>query len=158
MIGDQSAADSTSQSLVDGRIEQIIDMEDAEVLPDLRVHNSGQVTKFDCFWKECQSFINEDIGIAVDDRRHGTITHMARAISVRDLVQQVNDRCPEGTLIPSQEWVRLQFWPKTPSAKSLHYTGQYKMKFMIQQRQWRHQHVDAHYAAAYFRFVLHIYF
>lgn len=48
MIGDQSAADSTSQSLVDGRIEQIIDMEDAEVLPDLRVHNSGQVTKFDC--------------------------------------------------------------------------------------------------------------
>ena len=26
------------------------------------------------------------------------------------------------------------------------------MKFQIQQRQWRHFHIDAHYAAAYFRF------
>lgn len=79
---------------------------------------------------------------------------MAKAISVRDLVDQVKARCPEGTEIPSSEWTRLQFWPKTPAAKSsLHYAGQFRMKFMVQQRQWRHSHIDAHYAAAIFRYV-----
>ncbi len=57
-------------------------------------------------------------------------------------------------MIPSCEWVRLQFWPKTPSTiKSSHYTGRFKLKFMIQQRQFRHQHVDSHYAAACFRYM-----
>ena len=153
--GDQSAADTNQQSVVDRRIQQIIDMEDVEVLPDLRALNSGQATKYEYFWKECEKILTEDIGITVDDRRHGTITHLARAISVRDFVQQVKNKCPEGTEIPSQEWVRLQFWPKTPLAKSsLHHTRQFQIKFMIQQRQWRHQHVDSHYASAYYRFVL----
>ena len=154
-------------------MKQIIDMEDVDVLPDLRAHNSGLPTKFDFFWKECGKFLAEDIGVAVDERRHGTITHLARAISVRDFVQQVRraaqlkclyeiffyqqvkERCPEGTAVPSQEWARLQFWPKTPSSKaSLQHTGQFKLKFMIQQRQWRNYHIDAHYAAALYRFVL----
>ncbi len=101
-----------------------------------------------------RKFLNDEISDAVDDRRHGTITHLARAISIRDFVDQVRQRCPEGTLIPSSEWVRLQFWPKTPSAmKSLHYTGRFKLKFKVQQRQWRHQHVDSHYAAACFRYM-----
>ncbi len=70
------------------------------------------------------------------------------------LCQQVQARCPAGTPIPSEEWLRIQFWPKTPSTKaSIHYTGRFKVKFMVQQRQWRHYHIDAHYAAAYFRFV-----
>ena len=39
-------------------------------------------------------------------------------------------------MIPSIEWFRLQFWPKTPSSyKSLQYTGRFKLKFMVQQRQ-----------------------
>ena len=32
------------------------------------------------------------------------MAHLARAISVRDLVKQVKERCPEGTAIPSQVW------------------------------------------------------
>ena len=31
-------------------------------------------------------FLSEDMGVAVDDRRHGEITHLAHVISVRDLV------------------------------------------------------------------------
>ena len=62
----------------------------------------------------------------------------------------MQQRCPEGTLIPSCEWVRLQFWPKTPSAhQSFHHTGRFKLKFMVQQRQWRHHHIDSHYAACF---------
>ncbi len=132
-------------------------MEDISVLPDLRAHNSGQSSRYNCFWSECEKFLNEDLGTAVDDRRHGLVTHLAHAISMRDLVQQVKDRCPEHTDIPSPEWVRLQFWPKTPKIKSsIHYTGRFKMKFMVQQRQWRHHHKDAHYASALFRYGLHL--
>ena len=149
LTGDQAAASTTHQQEVDQRILQIIDMEDPTVLPDLITLNLGVAAKFDIFWEECGRFLNEDIGVAVDDRRHGEITHLARAISVRNLVEQVKSRCPSGTPIPSIEWTRLQFWPKTPAAKSyLHYTV--KMKFMVQQRQWRRSHIDAHYAAAIF--------
>ena len=90
----------------------------------------------------------------MDKRRSLTLTHLARAISIRDLVEQVKSRCPAGTPISSIEWTRLQFWPKTPAAKSsLHHTGRFKMKYMIQQWQWRHSHVDAHYAAAISRYM-----
>ena len=54
--------------------------------------------------------------------------------------------------IPSLEWIRLQFWPKSPQSKqSCHYTGRLDIKFAVQRRQWRLQHEDAHYAAALFR-------
>ena len=137
---------------MDKRIQLILDMEDPDVLPDLRVHNSGHTTRYEVFWEKCEEFLNENIGVAVDDRRHGIITHVARAISVRDLVQQVRDRCPEGTPIPSNEWVRIQFWPSSAKS-SLCHTGRFKVKLMVQQRQWRHSHIDCHYAAAYYRFV-----
>ena len=67
---------------------------------------------------------NEDIGVAVDDRRHGIITHVARAISVQDLVQKVRDRCPEGTRIPTNEGVHIQFGLLQPN---LCHTGHFKV-------------------------------
>ena len=153
-LGDQSASTNLAQSEIDKRIIQLIDMEDSDIVYDLRALNGRERSQYDRFWDECQKFLNEDISDAVDDRRHGTITHLSRAISIRDFVNQVKQRCPEGTMIPSCEWVRLQFWPKTPSTiKSSHYTGRFKLKFMIQQRQFRHQHVDSHYAAACFRYM-----
>ena len=133
IIGDQSSSDTTDQSVVDKRIQLILDMEDPDILPDLRIHNSGHITKYEDFWSKCEEFLAEDIGVAVDNRRHDVITHIACAISVRDLVQQVRNRCPDGTPISSNEWVRLQFWSSL--AKSLCNTGHFKMKLMVQQRQ-----------------------
>ena len=46
--------------------------------------------KFNVFWDEAQKFINEDQGVAVDDRCHGEVTHLAKVISVRDLREQVS--------------------------------------------------------------------
>ena len=152
-LGDHSASTNLSQSEVDERIHQIIDMEDPSIIIDLRALNGKHATAYNVFWSECEKFLNEDISVAVDDRRHCDITHLSRAISIKDLVEQVSKRCPEGTPIPSTEWVRLQFWPKTPSLKSLQYTGRYKIKFMIQQRQWRKEHPDAHYAACCYRYL-----
>lgn len=152
--GDQSASTTTDEAHIDARVREIIDMEDSSIVLDLRTLNTSKAGQYDVFWEECQKFVTEDISVAVDDRRHGQITHLSRAISIRDLVEQVQVRCPPGAAIPSLEWVRLQFWPKTPSAKtSLHYTGRFQMKFMVQQRQWRRQHPDCHYAAASFRYM-----
>ena len=123
--GDQSASTTTDQAQVDARVREAIDMEDPNIVLDLRSLNTSEAGCYDVFWNECQKFLAEDISPAVDDRRHGHIAHLSRAISIRDFVEQVQLRCPAGTKIPSLEWVRLQFWPKTPSAKaSLHYTGE----------------------------------
>ena len=133
---------------------KLIEMEDPDIIHDFRQHNGRQGSVYEVFWAECEKFINEEIHVAVDDRRHGCITHLARAISIRDFVEQVAQRCPEDAMIPSIEWVRLQFWPKTPSSyKSLQYTGRFKLKFMVQQRQWRKNHIDSHYAAAVYRYI-----
>lgn len=109
--------------------------------------------KIDRFWSECEAVLNEEVGVAVDDRRHTEVTHLATAISIRNLWERVAQRLPTDTPIPGQEWLRLQFWPKTKHAmKTLHYIGRLKIWFMIQQRQFRKHHPDQHYAAAAFRY------
>ena len=63
-------------------------------------------------------------------------------------------RCPEGTLIPSEAWLRYQFLPKDPSKKSAsQYTGHLKVKHMVQARQFRRFHTDAHYASALYHYL-----
>ena len=44
-------------------------------------------------WDECAKLF-KDSSTAVDDRRHGEVTHLIRAISVRDLRDQVKARLP----------------------------------------------------------------
>lgn len=86
---------------------------------------------------------------AVDDRRHGLVSHLAVAISVADLRSQIVSRLPQGSAIPSVEWLRLQFMPKNPAlASASQYTGRYSLKHRIQSRQFNAFHIDAHYAAA----------
>ena len=153
-LGDQSSATNLSEAEVDERMHLLLDMEDPSVITDLRHHNSGPNTRYEIFWNECEKLLNSDIGVAVDDRRHGSITHLARAISIRDLRDQVKMRVPPETSIPSLEWIRLQFWPKTPRSRvALQHTGGFKVRFMVQQRQFRRSHIDAHYASVIFRYM-----
>jgi len=42
-------------------------MEDPEMVIDLRELNAGHHTKYDIFWEECQKFLQEDTGLAVDE-------------------------------------------------------------------------------------------
>ena len=157
LTGDCSASHDLPESIVDERVREILTMEleDPRTLVDLReVKHPELRSKFDVFWEEAHKYINEDLGAAVDDRRHGEVTHLAKAISIRDLREQVSARCPPDTAVPSEEWLRLQFWPKTPKAcVSLHYTGRLNVRFMVQKRQFRKAHEDEHYAAAIFRYM-----
>ena len=157
LTGDCTAGSNLTESEIDQRVSLVLDMEPDEpnTVFDLRSLNSSTSrAKFDVFWDQCSSYLNETVGTAVDDRRHSEVVHLAHAISVRDLRDEVKKRCPEGTLIPSLEWIRLQFWPKSKHmlAKT-HYTGRLNIKFMIQKRQWRKEHCDSHYAAAIFRYM-----
>ena len=73
------------------------------------------------------------------------------AMSVSDLLCEVSKIVDPGTLVPSVQWLRLQFWPKTPTAMvALQYTGRLKLKYMVQKCQTRKHHEDAHYASALF--------
>ena len=145
-IGDASAA-STLEQVVD---EQYMDMEYPDIVMDLRSFNAGTKSKYDVFWEECHTFLQEEVGMAAEERRHSEVTHLARAISVRDLIQQVSARCPPATPIPCRSWLSLQFWPKSKHTHSkVHYTGCFKVKYMVQTWQFRKDHEDA---AAIFRY------
>ena len=85
------------------------------------------------------------------------IAVMEKLLTLRvlyQLVEQVTSMCPSGTPIPSQQWVRLQFWPKNPTANaSLQHTGRLQVKFMVQARQLRMWHEDGHHASAMYRYL-----
>ena len=160
LTGDTSAASTTKEADVDQRVSRILDEEDPELIWDLRTNNDGRPEEYKEFLQHCQQYINASVETAVDDRRHDVVvgsddvvTHLATALSVRDLHEQVSNKCAEGTAIPSIQWLRIEFWPRRPSAKTAsRYTGRLKIKFMIQARQLRSNHVDAHYASALFRY------
>ena len=87
------ASHDLPESVVDERVREILTMEpeDPNTVVDLReVKNKDFRTKFEVFWSEAQKYINEDLGVAVDDRRHGELTHLAKAISIRDLREEVS--------------------------------------------------------------------
>lgn len=81
------------------------------------------------------------------------ITHLAVAMNVGDLYNEVKKRCPDETPIPSIQWLRLQFWPRNGHVQAASaYTGKLKVRFMVQARQYRLSHVDMHCASVLFRY------
>ena len=65
---------------------------------------------------------------------------MPIAISIRDLCEIIIHRLevkydiplPPNINIPSNEWIRLQFWPTNPTAtRAMHYTGQFNIKYQV---------------------------
>jgi len=106
------------------------------------------------FFTHIDKYLNNVVDTAVNDRRHGATLYMAAAISLQDLLNQVAKLCPPDTEIPSKQWLRLQFAPKVPSSlASLQYTGRFNVRFAVQSRLARKEHVDAHYASALFRYM-----
>ena len=153
LTGDSSAASSEIESHINECVRQALESEDPDVVVDLRQHNKGHSSKYMEFWEACENYIRGNIKTAVDDRRHDPIEHLAIAMSVPDLLSEVSKKVEPGIPIPSVQWLRLQFWPKSPTAKTaLQYTGRLKVKYMVQKRQMRKFHEDAHYASAIFRY------
>lgn len=55
--GDHSAADTTDQAEIDAFVCQIIELEDCDIIPDLRTLNSS-ISRANTFWSECDAVLN----------------------------------------------------------------------------------------------------
>ena len=126
LTGDSSSSRTSDEKEVDARVQQALEMENPDLLLDLRAHNSSHSNQFSVFWEKLQAFLNDQS--TVHERRHGDVAYMAKIISVRDLVQEVTKLGPPETPIPSFQWMRLQFCPRNPRTKvaSL-YQGRFKV-------------------------------
>ena len=154
LTGDASASRTSDEAKVDERVRLVLDSEDSSIVVDLRELNKGQPEKYSLFWDECKRYLEHVVEVCVQERRHGDVTYLASALSARDLLTEVAKKCPEGTPVPSEAWLRYQFWPKDPSKRSAsQYTGRLKIKHMVQARQLRKFHDDAHYASALYRYL-----
>ena len=156
-VCDSSSSANLSEAEVDKRVATFFELEEPSLIYDLRDQYVGheRQSKFDVFWNKAKEVLEEDIHTAVNDRRHSAIVHVAKAVSVRDLHEQVAKKCPEGALIPSDEWIRLQFSPtclSSHAALRIRYTGKLDVHHKVQQRQFHKEHQDSHYAACIFRY------
>ena len=154
LTGDSFLAHDTPESVIDERIRETISMEpeDPNTAVDLReVKSKESKMKFNVFWDEAQKFINEDLEVAVDDRCHGEVTHLAKAISVRDLREQVSRHCPSGTPISSEKWLWLySFGPRQKMLVCQYITQDDSTYDSWCKSEFQKTHKDEHYAAALF--------
>ena len=92
LTGDSSAASSEIESHVNEHVRQALELEDPDLVVDLRQHNKGNSSKYMEFWEACENYIQGNIETAVDDRRHDPIEHLAVAMSVPDLLSEVSKK------------------------------------------------------------------
>ncbi len=115
---------------IDKRLELLLDDPDIDLIVDKRELNSGRQTRF---WKGVDDLL-EEYGKAADDRRHGPdVAHLPVAISIPDLIRKVADKLPTDTPIPSEPWVRFQFWPRNRfSETAKRYSCRFDVKYKVQ--------------------------
>ena len=160
LTDDSFTAESVLQQKVDERVAKaVLAVESPDIMLDLRKLNGRpKSAHFDEFWAELSRFL-EEINPAVDDRRHGETLHMPIAVSIRHLRDMITERLlqkfpGQEVSIPSEEWIRLQFWPKNPfSCSALRHTGHFDVKFSVQIRQLRKDHPDAKYCSVLLKYV-----
>ena len=114
LTGDQSGARTTAEEEMDQRVSEALMMEDPEIIMDLRQLNTNGKDSFGVFWDKCSEYLSACT----------SVTFMAKAISVRDLIEEVKKLCPTNIPIPSESWVRLNFCPRNPHTQAAkRYTG-----------------------------------
>lgn len=157
LTNDNSAPENERQKAMDARVcAFLLESDDPDLVVDLRSMNGDPGTsKFDIFWAEVGAYLNE-INTAAQERRHGANSYLPFAISVEDFRQTIIERVPEATAIPSTEWLRLQFWPSNQTTnRALHHTGRFQVRFAIQHRQLRQEHIDSKFAQWQYQLMKH---
>ncbi|XP_056008509.1 uncharacterized protein LOC130051170 [Ostrea edulis] len=155
LTGCESTWESSEQGEIDDRVASILlDGDDPSILLDYRSLNGKDVdSKFGVFFEEMGKYFDEQL-LHVNERRHGEELYLPMAISIEELRDQISKRVPDGTPIPCSETVRLQFQPNSTFQKTaLKYSGRFNVKFRVQTRLARVNHVDARYVATSFRYL-----
>ncbi|XP_064646150.1 uncharacterized protein LOC135499336 [Lineus longissimus] len=152
---DNSAPVNLNSQEIDERFKFAMLSEDAGIMVDLRHQGpENRPDTFREFFEATEKYLAEDIGVACQERRHGEQLYLAKAVSLKDLHQRVKERVPADTNIPSVKWLRYQFQPINLQANTAkYYKGRMNIKMMVQKRQIRVNHVDAHYCAAAWRYM-----
>ena len=142
-LTDDCSSESQS-SEIDRRLELMLDDPDIDLTVDKRELNLGRNPIFEPFWKEVDVLL-EEYGKAVHERRHGPdVAYLPVAISVPDLIKKVKDKLPADSPVPSEAWVRFQFWPRNRfSETAKHYNCRFDVKYKVQSRQLHKSHSDA---------------
>jgi hypothetical protein len=65
LTDDSSAATNQHTAEIDERVRLILDMEDPDVVLDMRALNAGHKSQYDVFWEESKKFLEEDVKIPV---------------------------------------------------------------------------------------------
>ena len=134
---------------IDHRMQLVVLGELPELAADLRHLGTGRPQQFEEFLSGVQDVLQS---FTAEDERRRSTAHLAGFISQRDLHQLAKDKCASGTLIPSLDWLALQFQPKTlQSHRARCYTGRLDVRYCLQARQLRSAHEDDHYCLALFR-------
>lgn len=59
LAGDNSTPPHELSKEMQERISTILDLQDADIIMDLRINNGFRGTKFDIFWNELDEYFNE---------------------------------------------------------------------------------------------------
>jgi len=115
-----------------------------------------------CKIKNLFNFFYLKIIPAVHDHHTTSVLYLPIAMSIADLKNIIIEKLekkygvplnPE-IFIPSNEYIRLQFWPGNAITNTASkYTGRFEIKYKVQSRQLSKFHIDAHYCAALFRYL-----
>ncbi len=120
LTGDNSAARTVAEEEMDERMAEALAMEDPEIVVDLRELNKNGSDRYSFFWDKCNQYLTSCT--SVHERRHNSVTFMAKAISICDLIEEVTKLCPVDTPVPSKSWVQLNFCPRNPQPTLHNYT------------------------------------
>ena len=148
------------------------DSDDMDFVLDMRrMGNHANSTKFDSFFKATRDLLEQEGFIAVDDRRHGTVSHLAASlgrpatqtnghappfISIRHLKEKVLSlpNLPENIPVPSDSTLYLSFWPKNANHEvACRFSAKLNLCYACQSRQLHKWHPDGHYCAALFKYL-----
>ena len=79
LTGDCAVSSSVSEKEVDERLLALFELEEPDLVYDLRAANSGnQSNRYSVFWSKAKEFL-EDVGTAVDERRHSQVVHYSKS-------------------------------------------------------------------------------
>lgn len=139
LTGDKSVPANINECEIDRRLTHAMLSEDADIVVDLRhLPPDKKKDQSQVFFAETERYLAENIGVAVQQRRHGEQLYLAKAVSLNDLHRRVTEIVPPGTNIPSVKWLRYQFQPSNPHANTAkYYKGSMESKMMVQKRQVR---------------------
>lgn len=148
-LTNDASADQNKE--IDERVRLTVLGLDLDLVVDLRHLNKGRPgDTFEAFFSALETEV-EDL-VAADERRHN-IEHISKFISVRDLIEQVSSKLPEGIPIPSESTVLFAFVRKNAHVNVAKlYKGRIPLRLKVQTRQLRTSHQDEHYCAAMFKY------